>query len=830
MHETKNGITLIALVITIVILIILAVVAIGAIFGEGGLIERANYGKKESEKADAREQLELVLADAYVEKNINEEYNQDEFLDDFIYERKPEAEVMEEEISLNGYTFELDRSVPKLGDYIGEAGNLPPVIRKINVTNKTLSEVSVEVITARAEGATYRYSYKKEVEEDTEYQQVAEKEENTNTYSGLESRVVYNLKVELIKDNQVIDEEVVNVMLGELEEGSLTFGKESWSNGTASLPVSTTTNMQIQYQINGIDEGSWTTIENNGSIPNIANGADVYARLWDGTNGSEYISRRIVDEIKPTLSYTINPETEGAESVTITVTAVDNESGIASITTPSGEQTKTGTTATATHQVTENGEYTFTAKDGGGNISEVLKVKVENIKVEVKRAETEGDVDILWVNESNQVIEKPDTPKLSEGMVPVKYEENADGQSGKWIKTTQDDPEWYNYENKEWANIVLTPTSGANEGKDADGDTDVFNTDGSLNEDSNYTMLVWIPRYAYKITYYNADKSQIIGYSNSDGIIDASGKLATGTKKEGAIEIGDKYVLHPAFNYGNSNENKLRGFWVGKYETSNTGCTTSESTGDKTYTGSEILQIKAGVTSWRNIQVNNIYMVCTEMNKSGNPYGLSTSDSVVDPHMVKNTEWGAVAYLSKSRYGKETEEVWKNPNSNYITGQAGSSVSASSTTSTSDYKSTNGQKASTTGNTTGVYDMSGGAWEYVAGYVNNGDSSLTTYGSNLVNGEARYKDVYSKGTTDTNQTNYEANAGKYGDAVYETSEQGAGTTSWYLDTSSFPNTSATFFMRSGSMGSSTAVGMFYFATANGIAYNERSFRVVVPVL
>ena len=30
--------------------------------------------------------------------------------------------------------------------------------------------------------------------------------------------------------------------------------------------------------------------------------------------------------------------------------------------------------------------------------------------------------------------------------------------------------------------------------------------------------------------------------------------------------------------------------------------------------------------------------------------------------------------------------------------------------------------------------MSGGAWEYVAGYVNNGNSSLTSYGSSLVNG------------------------------------------------------------------------------------------------
>ena len=738
---------------------------------------------------------------------------------------------MEEEISLNGYTFELDRSVPRLGDYIGEAGNLPAVIRKINVTNKTLSEVSVEVITARAEGVTYRYSYKKEIEEDSSYQQVAEKEENTNTYSGLESQVVYNLKVELIKDGDVIDEEVVNVMLGKIEEGSLTFGKESWSNGTASLPVSTTTNMQIQYQINGIEEGSWINIENNGSIPNIPNGADVYARLFDGTNGSEYISRRIVDEIKPTLSYEINPETEGAESVTITVTAVDNESGIASITTPSGEQTKTGTTATATHEVTENGEYTFTAKDGAGNISEELKVKVENIKVEVKRSETEGDVDILWVNESNQIIEKPDTPKLSEGMVPVKYEENADGQSGKWIKTTQDDPEWYNYENKKWANIVLTPTSGANEGKDADGDTDVFNTDGSLNEDSNYTMLVWIPRYAYKITYYNADKSQVIGYSNSDGITDVNGKIQEGTEKEGAIEIGDKYVLHPAFDYGNSNEIKLKGFWVGKYETSHTGCTTIASTGE-TNTITPIAQIKAGVTSWRYITISNMYTVCTEMNKNENPYGLSTKDSVVDPHMMKNTEWGAVAYLSKSKYGKETEEVWRNSNSNYITGQAGSSASASGTTSTTDYKSTNGQKASTTGNTTGVYDMSGGAYEHVAAYVNNGHSYLQKYGRNLVNAEVRYKDVYNKGSIDSNQTNYEANIKKYGDAVYEISSSGNNTKgAWYKNNSNFPYTINPFFHRGGGCSSSgTFTGVFYFSYNQGKANNQLSFRVVVPVL
>ncbi len=44
--------------------------------------------------------------------------------------------------------------------------------------------------------------------------------------------------------------------------------------------------------------------------------------------------------------------------------------------------------------------------------------------------------------------------------------------------------------------------------------------------------------------------------------------------------------------------------------------------------------------------------------------------------MMKNDEWGAVAYLSKSKYGKQNEEVWINNSSSYITGSAGNIVFA----------------------------------------------------------------------------------------------------------------------------------------------------------
>ena len=403
----------------------------------------------------------------------------------------------------------------------------------------------------------------------------------------------------------------------------------------------------------------------------------------------------------------------------------------------------------------------------------------------------------------------PVAPELAEGMTPVKWN------GSQWIKTTKEDSEWYDYANKEWANVVLE---------------DAIFSGNVLDESKPYSMLVWIPRYAYKIT--SGWHSSITG--TIDVIfIDENNKSKSGTTYNGIYDGSNgtysDYVVHPAFNYGNSNENKLRGLWVGKYETSNTDCTTS---GQYNGTGRTI-QIKAGVTSWRSITVSNIYTVCTQMNKSSNPYGLSTSDSVVDPHMMKNTEWGAVAYLSKSKYGKQTEEVWINPNSSYITGQAGNSVSASSTSTTNNYKSTNGQKASTTGNTTGVYDMSGGAWEYVAAYVDNGHSNLTTYGSNLVNAEAKYKDVYNKGSADKYTNNYAAASSKYGDAVYETSLNGNNSyNSWYSDYSYFPDTSTPFFMRGGFYVYGSGAGVFNFTGYGGYADASKDvgFRLVVSVL
>ena len=185
--------------------------------------------------------------------------------------------------------------------------------------------------------------------------------------------------------------------------------------------------------------------------------------------------------------------------------------------------------------------------------------------------------------------------------------------------------------------------------------------------------------------------------------------------------------------------------------------------------------------------------------------------------MMKNDEWGAVAYLSKSKYGKNAE-VDINSDSSYYTG--GGSGNA--------YVTNVGQ--STTGTVHGVYDMSGGAWEYVAAYVNNGNSNLTSYGSSLVNGEAKTNNVYSKGSSDSRDNNYSANSGKYGDAVYETSASGSGSTSWYGDYSDFPYTDWPFFYRGGACSVGTNAGVFFFSNYGGDSDSDFSFRPVLVAL
>ena len=179
--------------------------------------------------------------------------------------------------------------------------------------------------------------------------------------------------------------------------------------------------------------------------------------------------------------------------------------------------------------------------------------------------------------------------------------------------------------------------------------------------------------------------------------------------------------------------------------------------------------------------------------------------------MMKNTEWGAVAYFSKSKYGINGEVAI---NSFNYTGGG------------SDNSYVDNTDQSTTGNVWGIYDMSGGKYEYVAAYVNNGSSILNTYGSSLVSASSYMKDIYTA-SKDTSSENYNESSSKYGDALYETSSDNSGYNSWYDDYSLFPSRDEPFFRRGGAKDDRTHTGVFCFDYSDGDEYYASTFRPVL---
>ena len=541
-------------------------------------------------------------------------------------------------------------------------------------------------------------------------------------------------------------------------EGAVQISEPNWSNGTASVTITTSeTGFTLQYQIGGVDEAKWTNITSGKSISGLTLGQTIYARLYNGKEGSKTADMTIADLNKPqdagiSLSGT-STNTEG--SITATVTLKDNESGVNAISSRWIYNTTSGAIGENESSYTggsfSSGQtITLKATTAGTYYLHVLTVdNAGNKKETISSAVT---VEEALVADGNYNASKGvNTPKLGSGMTPIKWNGSS------WVNTTGSDKDWYDYTSKKWANAKTS--------------------DGS--------MWVWIPRYAYSITSgYHSSSAGNIEVEFMKGL---TNETSTGRKSFNNASGQGKWNIHPAFNYGQT----VSGIWVAKFEASNSGGK---------------IKVEPGVQSWRSITVNDIYTNCLNYNKT------------LNSHMMKNDEWGAVAYLSKSKYGKNAE-VDINSDSSYYTG--GGSGNA--------YVTNVGQ--STTGTVHGVYDMSGGAWEYVAAYVNNGNSNLTNYGSSLVNGDAKTKNVYSKGSSDSRDNNYSANSGKYGDAVYETSANGnSSSSSWYGDYSYFPYTDWPFFYRGGDYVYGTCAGVFYFNNYGGYSFSNYSFRPVLVAL
>ena len=271
-----------------------------------------------------------------------------------------------------------------------------------------------------------------------------------------------------------------------------------------------------------------------------------------------------------------------------------------------------------------------------------------------------------------------------------------------------------------------------------------------------------------------------------------------------------KWILGAGFDFGGD---QLEGFWFAKFEASNTnGYGDSDSTANTT---NLTLQVKPNVTSWRNITTKNEFTVCLNLKdktNSNNELIYFNNKSNVDTHMMKNVEWGAVAYLTHSTYGLNKNKIGIHSASGYITGQ-GTTANA--------YNTLNSIKASTPNNVYGIYDMSGGAYEHTSACFSGKESYLTAEtNQNYIN---KYIDIYN------NSPNL-----KFGDAVYETSSNitssSAAIFSWFSNRSSYiVSTNNCLIARGGRYNSTPIAGLFDFGFSIGSAYVGNGFRPVCIV-
>ena len=381
------------------------------------------------------------------------------------------------------------------------------------------------------------------------------------------------------------------------------------------------------------------------------------------------------------------------------------------------------------------------------------------------------------------------TPILFKNMVPIKYENN------KWIIADLGQ-KWYDYDAKEWANAVVL-NSGVTK-----------NVGDEVTEEEISLWYVWIPRYKY--TIFNGSNgssaAQLINVTFESGVSRTGTVTCTdnadGSETCSTITNGTSTYTHPAFKFGNT---ELTGFWVGKFEISTTDSTCNSSASSANCNKVLTMSIKPNVSSWKYATISNHF---TSIQNARTTYGISNADS----HMMKNMEWGAVAYLKQSKYGLGTTDIAVNTNSNFYTGGGQSDA----------YKTNVTQ--STTGNIYGVYDMSGGAWEYVMGNMKN--SSNAFYSSNAgftTAPDAKYYDSYKYDTSNTSHVR-----GKLGDATKETLVTfGSFNGGWYSDYAHFPNSSYSWFIRGGYYVHGTNAGAFGFAHSDGGDDSHDSARAVL---
>ena len=532
-----------------------------------------------------------------------------------------------------------------------------------------------------------------------------------------------------------------------------------------------------------------------------------------------------------------------------TYTVTYNENGGTSGTAPAKQTKKYGETITLSSSKPSRRRYTFMGWSTASDSKDVMYKLGDNY--------TENEsVTLYAVWESSLIPSVANAPVLGEGMKAVYWDdENATNE--------------FEYDTFMLADGIPNTTIYSYTMGDGVTDTKTAKwANAKTTDDGSY--WVWIPRYAYKLIYYTNSNRTIESTTKTKyGDVDVLFMYGTSDtqyrdKDGNPKDLPEGYKVHPAFQKMTAEEeaagnnplgkwdDELQGIWVMKYEASiemsadsSTWIATSATTGLTTNAGNTStiksrMVSKPSVTSWRSNHIKYMYQNCVSMYPE------------INTHQMKNSEWGAVAYLTYSPYGRNGEELAVNQCSSYYTGAGKGKGTSMIYNNTYEHDATDasgnivgyvfkdnyawntdlGKLASTTGNIYGIYDISGGAAEYTAAYLNNGSTNLTTNGSNLVSAlELRNKQVYSStvsdGTSNSGSADYQLCNDLYGDAIYETSTSYS-SGSWCNDYVCYPSGAGPFFCRGGYYHDDNDAGAFHFIGATG-GSDYGGFRAVASV-
>ena len=416
---------------------------------------------------------------------------------------------------------------------------------------------------------------------------------------------------------------------------------------------------------------------------------------------------------------------------------------------------------------------------------------------------------ILNKNEDNSNANKP---VLASNMIPVYYDETSSSWKKADINNKTMENRWYNYDNHIWANAVTinySVSSIKNRYFNSDGTLKIKPGEEVLMSDIT-TMWVWIPRFNAGIL------------SNYNGGTQA---------KPNAIDVTFVKQNEPAIDAFTFGDKELSGFWYGKFEVGHTTLTSSTTVNNlgcnnETCSNANGILIKPNVKSLKYNNVSNFFFASRSMEQPNNSFGFVSSE--VDTHMSKNNEWGAVAYLTQSIYGRCTTsttctEVGINNNYKSTTGY-GAPPGSDDNALNGAYNTPRGKDASTTGTIYGIYDMSGGAFEYVMGVSadTNGkprsgyDSSSNSGFTGILNNGTTYTGV---SFPDSKYYNLYTGSSYTGHALTETKN-------WYSDDASFVSSSYPWFIRGGYSSYNTSAGVFYFHDNDGYHVSSSSRLVI----